>query len=113
MDEIDTFLAYPNANSRQVLALDGILAYIVQQKLGGAAGVMNRYVTIHRKNYSVFEGDTHVTKKAVSLQVVRRSVFLDFFAPTFITQRILRQKIVRPTIIFMERSPDPWPRESS
>ena len=26
MDEIDTFLTYPNANSRQVPALDGILA---------------------------------------------------------------------------------------
>ena len=64
----------------------------------------NRYVTIHRKNYSVFEGDTHVTKKAVSLQVVRRPVFMDVFAPTFITKRIIRQKIVRPTIIFAENA---------
>ena len=104
MDEIDTFLAYPNANSKQVPALDGILAYIAQQKLGGAAGVTNRYVTIHRKNYSVFEGDTHVTKKAVSLQVVRRPVFMDVLAPTCINKRILRQKIVRPTVIFAEKS---------
>ena len=104
MDEIDTFLAYPNANSKQVPALDGILAYIAQQKLGGAAGVTKRYVTIHRKNYSDFEGDSHVTKKAVSLQVVRRPVFMDVFAPTFITKRILRQKIVRPTIIFAENA---------
>ena len=42
MDEIDKFLAYPNANSNQVPALDRILAYIAQQKLGGA-GVTNKY----------------------------------------------------------------------
>ena len=70
-DEVETFLTYPNANSRHVPALDGILAYIAQQRLGGAPSVTNRYVTVHRNNYSVFEGDTHVTKKAVSLQVVR------------------------------------------
>ena len=96
MDEIDTFLAYPNANSKQVPALDGILVYIAEQKLGGAAGVTNRYVTIHRNSC--------VTKKAVSLQVVRRPVFMDVFAPTFITKRILRQKIVRPTMIFAENA---------
>ena len=32
-DEVETFLAYPNATSNQVPALDGILAYIAQQKL--------------------------------------------------------------------------------
>ena len=99
MDEIDTFLAYPNANSKQVPALDGILAYIAQQKLGGA-GVTNKYFSVRRKNYC----DTHVTKKAVSLQVVRRPVFMDVFAPTFVTKKILRQKIVRPTIILAENA---------
>ena len=86
MDEIDTFLAYPNANSKQVPALDGILAYIALQKLGGAGFTNNKYVSVRRKNYFTYEGDTHVTKKAVSLQVVRRRVFMDVFAPTFITK---------------------------
>jgi len=103
MDEIDTYLAYPNANSKQVPALDGILAYIAQQKLGGA-GVTNKYFSVRRKNYFTYEGDTHVTKKAVSLQVVRRPVFMDVFAPTFVTKKILRQKIVRPTIIYSENA---------
>ena len=31
-DEVETFLAYPNATSNQVPALDGILAYIAQQR---------------------------------------------------------------------------------
>ena len=33
-DEDETFLAYQNATSNQVPALDGMLAYIAQQKLG-------------------------------------------------------------------------------
>ena len=52
-----------------------------------------------RKNYFTYEGDTHVTKKAVSLQVVRRPVFMDVFAPTFVTKKILR-----PTIIYSENA---------
>ena len=102
-DEIDVVLQYPNPNSHQVPALDGILAYIAQQKLGGA-GVTNKYFSVRRKNYFTYEGDTHVTKKAVSLQVVRRPVFMDVFAPTFVTKKILRQKIVRPTIIYSENA---------
>ena len=66
-DEIDTHLVYPNPKANQVPALDGILAYIAQQKLGGAAGVTNKYFSVRRKNYSIFEGDSYITKKAVSM----------------------------------------------
>ena len=101
-EEID--IQYPNLNSHQLPALDGILAYIAQQKLGGAAGVTNKYFSVRRKNYFTYEGDTHVTKKAVSLQVVRRPVFMDVFAPTFVTKKILRHKIVRHAIIYSENA---------
>ena len=84
-DEVETFLAYQNATSNQVPALDGMLAYIAQQKLG-AGNVTNRYVTVKRKNFFTTEGDTHVTQKAVTLQVVKRPVFMDIFAPTFVTK---------------------------
>ena len=86
-DEVETFLAYPNATSNQVPALDGMLAYIAQQKLG-AGNVTNRYVT----------------QKAVTLQVVKRPVFMDIFAPTFVTKKIIKQKVVRPTIILAENA---------
>ena len=58
-DESDTHLVYPNPTANQVPALDGILAYIAQQKLGGAAGVTNKYFSVKRKNYSIFEGDSY------------------------------------------------------
>ena len=99
MDEVDTYLVYPNATSKQVPALDGLLAYIAQQKLGGAAGVTNRYVSVKRKNFFTYEGDTHVTKKAVTMHVVRRPVFTDIFAPTFVNKKVINMKIVRPTYI--------------
>ena len=102
-DEVETFLAYQNAKSNHVPALDGILAYIAQQKLG-AGSVTNRYVTVKRKNLFAFEGDTHVTQKAITLQVVKRPVFMDIFAPTFVTKKIIKQKVVRPTIILAENA---------
>ena len=102
-DEVETFLAYQNATSNQVPALDGMLAYIAQQKLG-AGSVTNRYVTVRRKNFFTIEGDTHVTQKAITLQVVKRPVFMDIFAPTFVTRKILKQKVVRPTIILAENA---------
>ena len=85
-DEVETFLTYPNATSNQVPALDGILAYIVQQKLG-AGSVTNRYVSVKRKNFFTVEGDTHVTQKSVTLQVVKRPVFMDISAPTCVTKK--------------------------
>ena len=97
-DEVETLLLYPNATSSQVPALDGLLAYIAQQKLGGA-GVTNRYVNVRRKNYFTYEGDTHVTTKAVTVQVVKRPVYVDVFAPTFVTKKVIQQKVVRPTYI--------------
>ena len=102
-DEVETFLTYPNATSNQVPALDGMLAYIAQQKLG-AGNVTNRYVTVKRKNFFTTEGDTHVTQKAITLQVVKRPVFMDIFAPTFVTKKIIKQKVVRPTIILAENA---------
>ena len=102
-DEVETFLTYPNATSNQVPALDGMLAYIAQQKIG-AGNVTNRYVTVRRKNLFTIEGDTHVTQKAVTLQVVKRPVFMDIFAPTFVMKKILNQKVVRPTIIYYENA---------
>ena len=102
-DEVETFLTYPNATSNQVPALDGMLAYIAQQKLG-VGSVNNRYVTVRRKNFFTIEGDTHVTQKAVTLQVVKRPVFMDIFAPTFVTKKIIKQKVVRPTIILAENA---------
>ena len=82
---VETFLAYPNATSNQMPALDGMLAYIAQQKLG-AGSVNNRYVTVRRTNFFTVDGDTHVTQKPVTLQVVKRPVFMDIFAPTFVTK---------------------------
>ena len=102
-DEVETFLAYQNATSNQVPALDGMLAYIAQQKLG-VGSVNNRYVAVRRKNFFTIEGDTHVTQKAVTLQVVKRPVFMDIFAPTFVTKKIIKQKVVRPTIILAENA---------
>ena len=102
-DEVETFLTCPNATSNQVPALDGMLGYIAQQKLG-AGNVTNRYVTVKRKNFFTTEGDTHVTQKAVTLQVVKRPVFMDIFAPTFVTNKIIKQKVVRPTIILAENA---------
>ena len=81
-----------------------MLAYIAQQKLG-AGSVTNRYVTVRRKNLFAFEGDTHVTQKAITLQVVKRPVFMDIFAPTFVAKKkIIKQKVVRPTIILAENA---------
>ena len=97
-DEVETFLAYQNATSSQVPALDGMLAYIAQQKLG-VGSVTNRYVSVKRKNYFTYEGDTHVTTKAVTVQVVKRPVYVDVFAPTFVTKKVIQQKVVRPTYI--------------
>ena len=102
-DEVETFLAYPNATSTQVPELEGILAYIAQQKLG-AGNVTDRYVTVRRKNFFTIEGDTHVTQKAVTLQVVKRPMFMDIFAPTFVTKQIIKQQVVRPTIILAEKA---------
>ena len=102
-DEVETFLAYQNATSNQVPALDGMLVYIAQQKLG-AGKVTNRYVTVKRKNFFTTEGDTHVTQKVVTLQVVKRPVFMDIFAPMFVTKKIIKQKVVRPTIILAENA---------
>ena len=102
-DEVETFLAYPNATPRQVPELEGILAYIAQQKLG-AGSVTNRYVSVKRKNFFTIEGDTHVTQKAITLQVVKRPVFMDVFAPTFVTKKVIKQKVVRPTIILAENA---------
>ena len=102
-DEVETFLAYQNATSNQVPALDGMLAYIAQQKLG-VGSVNNRYVTVKRKNFFTTEGDTHVTQKAITLQVVKRPVFMDIFAPTFVMNKIIKQKVVRPTIILAENA---------
>ena len=62
---METVLAYQNAKSNQVPALDGILAYIAQQKLG-AGSVNNRYVTVRRKNLFALEGDTHTSLKKPS-----------------------------------------------
>ena len=59
----------------------------------------NRYVSVF-----TIEGDTHVTQKAVTLQVVKRPVFMDIFAPTFVTKKIINQKVVRPTIILAENA---------
>ena len=101
-DEVETSLAYPNATSRQVPDLAGILAYIAQQQRLGAGSVTNRYVSVKRKNFFTTEGDTHVTQQLVTLQVVKWPVFMDVFAPTCVTRKIIKQKVVRPTIILAE-----------
>ena len=59
----------------------------------------NRYVSVKRKNYFTYEGDTQVTTKAVTVQVVKRPVYVDVFAPTFVTKKVVQQKVVRPTYI--------------
>ena len=64
----------------------------------------NRYVAVKRKNFFTIEGDTHVTQKAVKLQVVKRPVFMDIFAPTFVTKQIIKQKVVRPMTILAENA---------
>ena len=81
-----------------------MVAYIAQQQKLGAGSVTNRYVTVRRKNFFTIEGDTHVTQKAVTLQVVKRPVFMDIFAPTFVTNKIIKKKVVRPTIILAENA---------
>ena len=103
-DEVETFLAYPNATSNQVPELEGILADIAQQQKLGAGSVTNRYVSVKRKNFFTIEGDTHVTRKLVTLQVVKRPVFMDIFAPTFVTNKVINQKVIRPTIILAENA---------
>ena len=102
-DEVETLLTYPNAKSGQVPDLQGILAYIAQQKLAGT-GVTNRYVSVKRKNFFITEGDTHITKKAVTVQVLKWPVFMDVFALTFVTKKIIKQRVVRPTIIYSENA---------
>ena len=121
-DEVETFLTYPNATTNQVPDLDGMLAYIAQQKLG-AGNVTNRYITVKRKNSFSTEGDTHVTQKAITLQVVKRPVFMDIFAPTFVTKKssIRRSSAPRSSSLKTRdlcknpwnRSQDPLRRESS
>ena len=97
-DEVETRLVYENPTSNHVPALDGILAFIKQEKLAGP-GVTNRYVSVKRKNYFISEGDEHITKKAVTVQVVKRFAFLDVYAPTIISKKAIKQKVVRPTYI--------------
>ena len=101
-DEVDTLLHYQNPTSKQVPALDGILAYIAQQKLSGGTGtgVTNRYVTINRKNMMIYEGDSYITSKQVVVHTVKRSQFIDVFAPVFIVKKIKTLKVVRPVYIF-------------
>ena len=117
-DEVETFLAYPNATSGQVPDLEGILAYIAQQQRLGAGSVTNRYV----KNFFTKEGDTHVAQQLVTLQVVMRPVFMDVFAPTFVNKKSSNRRSSAPRSSLLKtrdlyknwkRSPDPLQRESS
>ena len=101
-DEVDMLLQYPNPTSKQVPALDGILAYIAQQKLSGGSGtgVTNRYVTINRKSMTIYEGDSYITTKQVVVHTVKRPQFIDVFAPVFVVKEIKTLKVVRPVYIF-------------
>ena len=103
-DEVETILTYPNATSEQVPDLQGILAYIAQQQKLVGTGMTNRYVSVKRKNFFITEGDTHITKKVVTVQVLKRPVFMDVFAPTFVNKKIIKQRVVRPTIIYSENA---------
>ena len=101
-DEVETFLAYPNATSKQVPALDGMLAYIAQQKLG-VGSVNNRYVTVKRKNFFTIEGDTH-TSLNYWLRCKSSSGPCSWTSSRRRSSRkqIITQKVVRPTIILGE-----------
>ena len=104
-DEVERFLAYPNVTSNQVPALDGMLAYIAQQQKLGAGCVTNRYVSVKRNNFFTTEGDAHITTKSgytASRETAR--VHGRLRADVHHQERILRQKIVRPTIIFAENA---------
>ena len=80
-NEVETVLQYPSATSSQVLAQDGILAHIDQQK--DSVGVMSLYVTMRRSNCFTFEGDAHVTKTAVLMHVPRRPVLIHVFCTEY------------------------------
>ena len=98
-DEVETLLTYPNTKSGQVPDLQGNLAYIAQQQKLVGTGVTNKYVRVKRKNYFICEGDTHITKKMITVQNVKRPTFTDVYAPTLTTKKVIHQKVVRPTII--------------
>ena len=62
-DEVETLLTYPNPTAAQIPDLKGLMAYLEQQQRLAGPGVTNKYVNVKRKNYFIFEGDTHITKK--------------------------------------------------
>ena len=104
-DEVETLLTYPNPTAAQIPDLKGLMAYLEQQQRLAGPGVTNKYVNVKRKNYFIFEGDTHITNKLITVQNVKRPTFTDVYAPTLTTKKIIHQKVVRPTTIFENASP--------
>ena len=51
----------------------------------------------------MFERDSDITLKRVTVHITKRPTFLDVYAPTFLVKKSIRQKIVQPTIILTER----------